>query len=282
LSPPVILTAALTGPIATTADNPNLPVTPEQIADAAEGAWRAGAAVVHVHLRDEDGNPTADLGIAERTVRLIEERCPALVQVSTGVGLGVPFEKRAALIELRPAMATLNVASMSFGAGEFRNPPDAVRKLAARMLELEVKPEIEIYDTGHMELALGLHAEELLADPLQFSIVMGVPGGMPASPEGLLGLVRRLPEGAAWQVVAVGRSNLNMTAIALATGGNARTGMEDTLTLRRGVPVASNAQLMERLAGVARALEREPMTPREAHEELKLASPLEKRSAAAS
>jgi 3-keto-5-aminohexanoate cleavage enzyme len=154
-----VITAALTGPIATKADNQNLPTTPEEIAAAAAEAHAAGAAVVHVHIRDEQGLPTADLELARRTVGLIEDACPVLVQLSTGVGLDVPFEARARLVEAQPRMATLNVCSMTFGAGEFRNPPPGVRRLAERMRELNVKPELEVYDTGHLEVALALHAD---------------------------------------------------------------------------------------------------------------------------
>jgi len=261
---PAILTAALTGPIATKADNPALPTTPEEIAAEAQLAHEAGAAIVHVHVRDADGRPTADLQMARRTVGLIQERCPALVQLSTGVGLGVAFQERERLVEARPAMATLNVCSMTFGAGEFRNPPDGVRRLAARMRELGIKPELEIYDTGHLDMALALQAEGLLAEPLQFSIVLGVRGGAAATPENLISMVRRLPSGAAWQVIGIGRANLPMTAIGLAVGGNARTGMEDTLLLRRGEPAAGNRPLVERLANVARALERTPASVEQA------------------
>jgi 3-keto-5-aminohexanoate cleavage enzyme len=259
VSDPVVITAALTGPVATTADNPHLPITPQQIAVAAEEAWRAGAAVVHVHLRDAQGRPTADLDTGRRTMEAIAHRCPALVQLSTGVGLEVPFEERAALVELRPRMATLNLATMTFGTGTFLNPWDDVRRLAARMRELGVAPELEVYDSGHLELALRLYEEELLVEPLRFSVVMGVHGGMASRAANLLAFIERLPARAIWQTVAIGRHNLTMTAMALALGGNARTGMEDTLLLRRGVPANSNAQLVERLAALARALEREPL-----------------------
>lgn len=268
---PAVLTAALTGPIATKADNPALPTTPEEIARAAAGAHAAGAAVVHVHLRDADGRPTADVEVARRTVALIEEACGALIQLSTGVGLEVPFEAREKIVDARPQMATLNVCSMSFGPGEFRNPPDGVRRLAARMADLGVKPEIEIYDSGHLDVALALLAEGLLTEPLQFSIVLGVRGGAAAEPENLLAMVRRLPPGSLWQVIGIGRANLPLTAIGLALGGNARTGMEDTLMVSRGVPAASNAQLVSRLAAVATAIEREPATVTEAQQVLGLA-----------
>jgi len=255
-----VLTAALTGPIATKADNPALPTTPDEIAAAAADSHAAGAAIVHVHLRDAAGRPTADLDTARRTVALIGESCPALIQLSTGVGLNVTFQERERLIEARPEMATLNVCSMSFAGGEFRNPPHGVRRLAANMRELGIKPELEVYDTGHLEVALELAEEGLLQSPLQFSIVLGVRGGAAATPQNLVHMVARLPVDAVWQVIGIGDANLPMTAIGLAIGGNARTGMEDTLRLRRGVPAAGNGELVHRLAGVARALEREPAT----------------------
>jgi 3-keto-5-aminohexanoate cleavage enzyme len=265
-----ILTAALTGPIATKSDNPALPTSPEEIAADARAAWEAGASVLHVHLRDAAGVPTADLEIARRVVELISESCPALIQLSTGVGLGVPFEERERLVESRPAMATLNVCSMTFGAGQFLNPPDGVRRLAARMRELGVKPELEVYDTGHLDAALALHAEGLLAEPLQFSLVLGVRGGMAATAENLVHVVHRIPAGSAWQAIGIGRGNVAMTAIGLAMGGNARTGMEDTLLLRRGVPASGNRVLVERLAAVANAIERRPADVEQARQLLSL------------
>jgi uncharacterized protein (DUF849 family) len=139
------------------------------------------------------------------------------------------------------------------------------------MQELGVKPELEIYDTGHLEVALVLAEEGLVSQPLQFSIVMGIRGGMPATPTALVQLVERLPPGAIWQAIAIGRWNLPVTAIGLAMGGNARTGMEDTLLLRRGVAVESNAQLVERLVGVASSLERDVATVEEVEELLAIA-----------
>jgi len=243
--------------------------TPEEIAAAAREAREAGAAVVHVHVHDEDGRPTADLDIARRVVGLIEEACPALIQLSTGVGLDVAHEDRMRLVETRPRMATLNVCSMSFGTGEFRNPPDGVRRLAARMRELGVKAELEIYDSGHLEVALALLREDLLEEPLQFSFVLGVAGGMAALLANLIALVSRIPDDAVWQVIGIGRANLPMTAIGLAMGGNAR-GMEDTLMLRRGVPATGNGQLVARLAALAASLERPPAGVAEAVQMLSL------------
>ncbi|MGC1239310.1 MAG: 3-keto-5-aminohexanoate cleavage protein [Acidimicrobiales bacterium] len=252
----IVITAAVTGPIATKKDNPALPTTPAEIADAATSAYHAGAAVVHVHLRDADERPTADLGIARDAMDRIRDQSPILIQLSTGVGLDTPFEEREKLVELRPRMATLNPCSMSFGAGEFRNPPLGVRRLAARMQELGVKAELEIYDIGHVPVCLSLYEEGLLSDPLQFSIVMGVKGGMAATADNLLFAVRMLPPGAIWQAIVIGRPHLEISTIAVALGGNARTGLEDSLFLRKGELAPSNAALVDRLAGVAQTLER--------------------------
>jgi 3-keto-5-aminohexanoate cleavage enzyme len=252
----VVITVAPTGPIASKEDNPHLPTQPEEIADAVALAHSAGAAVAHIHLRDSQHRPTADLGIARRTMDLIAERCPILIQLSTGVGLTVPFEEREALVELQPQMATLNPSSMSFGTGEFRNPPADVRRLAGRMRELGVKPELEIYDTGHLDACLRLRDQGLLDDePMQFSIVLGVAGGMAATPDNLLTLVRRLPTGAIWQVIAIGRRNLELTAIGLALGGNARAGLEDVLYIRKGELSPGNQPLIERTVAIARSLD---------------------------
>ena len=255
----IVVTAALTGPIASKTDHPALPTSPEEIAKAAAQARTAGAAVVHLHFRDEGGRPTADLRIAERTLELVQEKTDALVQVSTGVGLDVPYAERAKLVELRPRMASLNVCSMTFGAGEFRNPPDEVQRLAYRMQELGVKPELEVYDTGHIDVALSLAAEGLLASPLQFSIVMGVKGGMPATPEALVQVSKLLPHDAIWQIVAIGRGHTSMLALAIALGANARTGLEDTLMLRRGVQAPDNASLVRRAVEIAAAFGRDPL-----------------------
>ena len=267
---PVVITAALTGPVATKADNPHLPTSPEEIAAAAAGAYQAGAAVVHLHIRDERGQPTADLGIARRVVELVQAACPVLVQLSTGVGLDVPYEDRMRLVELRPRMATLNVCTMSFGRGEFRNPPAGVRQLAGRMRELGVKPELEIYDTGHLDVVHTLIAEDLLELPITCSLVLGVQGGMSAAPENLIHLVGKLPAGAIWQVIGVGKANLPLTAIGLAMGGNARSGMEDTLWLRRGRKASSNAELIERLAALTAAMDRPRATVEQAAAQLGL------------
>jgi 3-keto-5-aminohexanoate cleavage enzyme len=270
----VVITVAPTGPIASKADNPALPTQPQEIAEAVHQAYLAGASVAHIHLRDARDRPTADLDVARRTMDLIAERCPILIQLSTGVGLAVPFEERAALVELRPRMATLNPCTMTFGSGEFRNPPDEVARLARRMQELGVKPELEIYDTGHLDACLRLRDAGLLSDgPLQFSLVLGVGGGMAATADNLLTMVRRLPPDCVWQVIAIGRANPELTAIGLALGGNARAGLEDALYLRKGELSPGNLPLVQRAVNLAAALDRPTASVEETAALLRLPPP---------
>jgi 3-keto-5-aminohexanoate cleavage enzyme len=268
-----IITAALTGPVATKADNPGLPGSPAEIAQNAKECHEAGAAVIHIHLRDEQGGMTTDLDVARRTVEAVREVCAGIVQLSTG-GLDFPYEDRMRLVEAKPAMATLNPATMTFGSAEFRNPPKQMMQLAARMIELGIKPEVEIYDTGHVGLTLDLVKKGLLLEPLQVSFVMGVKGGVAGDPALLQHMLRELPEGTSWQVIAVAKANLPMTTIGLALGGNARTGMEDTLLLEPGVPATSNLQLVRRLVGVAQSLDRRPASVDEVVERLNLSPEL--------
>ena len=267
-----IITAALNGPIATRNDNPALPESPATIAASAKESYEAGAAVIHIHLRDDQGKMTTDLDVAQRTVEAVREVCPGIVQLSTG-GM-FPYEDRMKIVEAKPAMATLNPCTMSFADAEFRNPPKQVMQLAARMIELGVKPEVEIYDIGHLGAMMDLLKKGLLIEPLQVSFVMGVKGGMPGDPTLLAYCVRELPAGTSWQVIGIAKSNVPMTAIGLAMGGNARTGMEDTIMSAPHVLATSNAQLVERLVAVARSLNHEPATVDEVIDRLKLSPEL--------
>ena len=176
--PRPIITAALTGPVATKADNPGMPGNVAEMPPTPRRASRPGRRI-HIHLRDDQGNMTADLDVAKRTVEAVREVRPGTTQLFTG-GLQFTYEQRMALVEARPAMATLNPCTMTFGAAESRNFPRQMMELAARMIELGVKPEIQIYDTGHLDMMLYRLHKELLVEPLQVSFVMGVRGACAA------------------------------------------------------------------------------------------------------
>lgn len=267
-----IITAALTGGFGTKEQIPNLPVTPKEIAESARECYQAGAAVVHVHLRDDQGRATADLDIASRTVAAIREECPeVIINLSTGVSTTVPFEERMRLVEMKTPIMSFDICSMTFGSdSELRNPPKLVRKQAARMLELGIKPELELFDLGHLHYALQLLSEGLLVEPLLVSFVFGKMGGMPADVGVLASLVRELPSGTAWQVIAVGKHHTPMTTIGLAMGGNARTGFEDTRMIERGRPATSNGELIQRMVQITRLLHRESMAASDVPEALGL------------
>lgn len=272
MSDPVVITVGPTGGVTTVDQNPNLPVNPEDIAAQVAEAYDEGASVASLHFRHPDGTPTADLGIARATVEAVQDSCPILIQVSTGVSIDTGHDERLRLLELAPRMATFSPCSMTFGEAEFRNPPSFVRELARRMLDGGVKPELEIYDFGHLDAALRLADEGLLQEPLQFGIVLGVRGGMAPTVRNLVRMVDALPTDSVWQAIGIGRHNFDLAAVAIALGGNVRTGLEDNVYLRQGELAPNNAALVAKAVGICRALDRRPSTVEEAFQTLGLAA----------
>ena len=269
--PPVVITVAPTGPLTTREQHPQVPLTPAEIGVAVAEAAEAGAAVAHIHARDEEGRPTADPAVYAAIAAEIRARCDVVVQASTGVGLTVPCEERVEILrgeEVDVKMATLNPASMTFGTGTFSNPPWFVEALARRMLERGIQPELEVYDLGHVGLCLDLVERGLVPEPLQFSFVMGVRGGMPGDPALLPMLRSMLPHGAVWQAIGIGRTQLPLSLAALALGGNVRVGFEDNVYIRRGELAESNAQFVRRAVALAQAAGRAVATPDDVRERL--------------
>jgi 3-keto-5-aminohexanoate cleavage enzyme len=271
LDDPVVITVAPTGPLTTRENHPGLPVHPAEIGAAVAEAAEAGAAVAHVHARGEDEKPTGDPEIYAAIAAEIRSRCDIVVQASTGVGLEVSCEDRLSIVtsgRVDVAMATLNPGSMTFGKGTFDNPPWFVEALAEAMLERDIQPELELYDFGHVGLCLDLVKRGLVKEPLQFSFVMGVHGGMPGDPALLPQLIAMLPEGSAWQAIGVGRAQLPLSLAALALGGNLRVGFEDNVYFRRGELAESNAQFVRRAADLVHTAGREVATPAQVRERL--------------
>jgi 3-keto-5-aminohexanoate cleavage enzyme len=261
---PVVVTVAPTGPLTTREQHPGLPLTPQEIGIAVAEAAEAGAAVAHIHARDDAGLPTADPFVYAAIVAEIRDRCDIVVQASTGVGLSVPPEQRAQIVasgDVDVSMATLNPASMTFGTGTFANPPDFVEGLAQSMLDRGIHPELEVYDFGHVGLCLDLVKRGLVREPLQFSFVMGVRGGMPGDPALLPQLQTMLPAGTMWQAIGIGRAQLPLLFAALALGGNVRVGYEDNVYFRKGELAQSNAQFVRRAVDLVHAAGREVATP---------------------
>jgi len=266
----LIITVAITGAEVTKEQNPNLPVTPEEIAEEAYRCYLAGASMVHLHVRDKDGKPTQDKEIFKRTMELIRERCNIIIQVSTGGAVGMTKEERIQPVYLRPEMATLTTGTVNFGEDVFYNPPEYIEHFAVEMVKMGVKPEIEVFEVGMIENAQRLVKRGILKNPLHYDFVMGVPGGIPGTVKNLLHLVESLPPNSTWSVAGIGRTELPLATASIILGGHVRVGFEDNIYYKKGVLAESNAQLVERVVRIARELDREVATPDEARKILGL------------
>jgi 3-keto-5-aminohexanoate cleavage enzyme len=267
---PVMITAAIVGAEVTRAEQPNLPITPPEIIAAAVECYQAGASIIHIHVRDAQGNATQDGQLFREVVEGIRAHCDVITQVSTGGAVWMTAEERLQSIECRPDMATLTTGTVNFGNGVFMNNRGLVETFARRLRESGIVPEIEIFDVGMLDEAMRLHKMGLITDPVQFDFVMGVPGGLGADPAHLAHMVRCLPPHSTWSVAGIGRHQLTLATIALATGGHARVGFEDNIYYRKGQLAHSNAQLVARIARIAQELDRPIATPTHAREILQL------------
>ncbi|TDC88234.1 3-keto-5-aminohexanoate cleavage protein [Saccharopolyspora aridisoli] len=287
----VIITAALTGAGDTAGKSPHVPVSPEQIARAAVEAANAGAAVVHVHVRDiETGQGTRDVSVYRETVRRIRESgVDVVLNLTAGMGgdlfidqddplkpvdgtdLVNGLERLPHVEELLPDICTLDCGSLNFGDGSqlYISTPDMLRAGAKRIQELGVKPELEIFDTGQLWFAKKMIEEGLIDAPPLFQLCMGIPYGAPVDPGVLQAMVNMLPEGANWASFAIGRNQLPWVAQSALLGGQVRVGLEDNLYLSRGVK-ATNAQLVERAVTIVEGMGAKIATPDQARAKLGL------------
>lgn len=266
----LIITAALTGAEVTRENQPNLPLTPDEIAEAAYQCYLAGASIVHIHARDAEGNPTQSYDIYKEIKEKIELKCNVIFQPSTGGAVWHGPEERLQPVELKPEMATLSAGTCNFGPDVFMNSEEYIEKFATKMKELGVKPEIEVFERGMIENAKKLVKKGLVDAPLHFDFVLGVPGACPGAPEDLMYMLRNIPEGSTWTVAGVGRHELPLATMGILLGGHVRVGFEDNVYYTKGKLAESNAQLVERIARIAKELGREIATPDEAREILKI------------
>ncbi|MGP5318061.1 3-keto-5-aminohexanoate cleavage protein [Arthrobacter rhombi] len=287
----VIVTCALTGAGDTTSKSEYVPVTPDEIAADAIAAARAGASVVHIHVRDpETKQGSRDTELYREVVRQIKESdVDPVINLTAGMGgdlvvdpseptvqlpgtdLVSGLERLAHVEELRPEICTIDCGSLNFGEGSnlYVSTPDMLREGAARIKELGVKPEMEIFDTGNLWFANVMVEEGLIAPPPLYQLCMGIPYGAPVDPALLQAMVNLLPEGAQWTSFAIGRNQLPWVAQSVLLGGHVRVGLEDNLYLSKGVK-ATNAQLTERAIGIVTGMGSSVATSDEAREILKL------------
>lgn len=273
----LIITAAICGAEVMKKDNPNLPVTPEELTAAALAAEQAGASIIHLHVRDQQGQPTQSKEVFARVIALMQEQgLQAIIQPSTGGAAGMTWQERIQPVYLLPEMATLDCGTTNFGDTIFVNDLPLMRNFAREMQRLDILPELECFEVGHLYNALQLKKEGLLNKHLHFDLVLGVPGAIKASLKNLLFMVELLPEGATWTVAGIGRHQLPLATHAILLGGHVRVGFEDNIYYQKGELAQSNAQLVERVAKLAAILGREIASPAEARTILGLTSSKEK------
>lgn len=267
----LIITAAITGAETTREMNPNLPVTPKEQARDAAACVKAGAAVIHLHVRDTEGKPSQSLENFKESIEAIRKACKPvpIIQISTGGAVGEAMEKRIApIVNLRPEMASLNINSMNFGDDIFLNHPKDVEKLAGHIYEHNVIPELEVYDGGDIELAQRMQKKGILRTPIHYQFVLGVPGGLSGESANLIHMIRLIGPEDSWAVAGIGRYETPLAVMAVVMGGFVRVGFEDNVYYLKGELAKSNAQLVERVARIAKEVGRPIATPEEAREML--------------
>jgi len=285
----VVLTVSVTGSIGDRSSNPALPVTPKEIAESAVEAAAAGAAVAHIHVRDtQTGKPSMELQLYEETVRRIRDHSDILLNLTTGAGarfipaeddpshpgpgttLSLPRRRIAHVLALTPEICSLDVGSMDFGPHLFVNFLPHVEWMAERISAAGVKPELEVFDMGHIEKAKHLIRTGRIKSPPLFQLCTGIRWGIPATPESMIAMKGLLPDDALWTGFGVGAMAFPMVAVAAVLGGNVRIGFEDSLYIEKGKLAASNRQLVEKAVAILRLLGKEPASPDEARRLLKL------------
>ena len=270
----IIVTAALTGSRPTKEMNPAVPYSPKEIVEAAVECHKAGAAIVHIHLRDpKTGRPDFKIELFKEVLDGIRQQCDMIVNLTTsGLFLDGPdaITQRLQPVSLKPDLCSFDLGSINFQDRVFLNSPEWAEAAAKCMQEKGVKPEIEAFDVGHIYQAHDLIQRGLIDPPPYFQLCMGVKWGMEASPENILFMKSKLPSNARWSVLGVGKDQLPMITMGILLGGNIRVGFEDNIYLRRGVLASSNAQTVEMAVDLAERLGRQVATPREARQILGL------------
>ncbi len=273
MSAPCIITVAITGSVPTKKDNPAVPITVAEQVESTQASYEAGAALVHVHVRNEDGSTTSDPDRFGRFLEGVRKHCPGMiVQFSTGGRSGTGRE-RGGMLSHRPDMASLTTGSVNFAKIIYENHPELILDLANRMREHGIKPEIEIFDLAMLYNAAKLVAEGLLEPPVHVQFVLGVPGALPADRQVLdfeLEQLQRVLPGATWTAAGIGRHQLTVNEWALELGGHCRTGLEDNLRFDKERLAVSNAELVKRVADLAGRFGRAVATPAEARSILAL------------
>lgn len=271
-SNPVVLTVAITGADVFRENNPNIPYTTAEVAQSSIEAAQAGATVVHLHVREDDGTPSGRPELFKAVISRIREQSDVLTMVSTGGANDMTIEERTTGLEAAPDLSGVESGSMNFGDETFITPPPAARGIIKRATDAGIGLEVEAFDVGHVVTAVRWVENEVIPSPMRINLVFGVPGGIDASPEALTSMLRPLPPETFWTVTCVGRNHQRMLALALLYGApGIRTGLEDVVYIKRGVLAPSNAALATAAIELTHALGREVATQEQTRSLLGLA-----------
>lgn len=268
----LIITAAICGAEVTKEQNPAVPYTVEEIVREAKSAYDAGAAIVHIHVREDDGTPTQSKARFKECMDAVRKEIPDVILIpSTGGAVGMTAEERLQPTELFPEMATLDCGTCNFGDEVFENTMPMMRDFGKRMIENKIKPEYECFEMGHLDTIVRMAEKgQVPGHPMQFNFVLGVPGCTPATVENLVWLVNKIPAGSTWTATGIGRNAFTLAAPAIVMGGHVRVGFEDNLNISKGVLAKSNGELVAKVVRIAKELGREIATPAEARKILGL------------
>ncbi len=272
----LIITAAICGAEVTKEHNPAVPYTIEECVREATLAYNAGASIIHLHVRHDDGTPTQDKERFRVVIEAIKKEIPdAIIQPSTGGAVGMSNDERLQPTELLPEMATLDCGTLNFGGDDiFTNTENTIKYFGKRMIELGIKPELEVFDKSMIDMALRLHKKGFIQSPMHFDLVMGVNGGIAGELRDFVFMRHSLPAEATYTVAGIGRYEFPLAMAAIIDGGHVRVGLEDNTYVSKGVLAKSNGELVEKIVRMAKELGREIANPTEARKILGL-KPLE-------
>ncbi|MEA3306515.1 MAG: 3-keto-5-aminohexanoate cleavage protein [Elusimicrobiota bacterium] len=262
----IAITCAITGAETTKDQQPALPVSPEELANSAYECYQAGASVVHLHARDNEGKPTQDPEVFKKTIDLIHKKCDMVIELTTGGAVGMTPEERVAPVKLKPDMASLDCGSVNFGNEYILNPLPVMREFATVMNDNNVKPTLECFDASHVFASQILIKEGLIKPPYHYGFVMNVFGGVRYTPKMLSCLIDLLPPESFFTVMGIGRSYLQAMYGAIAFGGFIRVGFEDNIYYSKGRLAKSNAELVERAVRIAKEADLEIAKPEDVRE----------------
>jgi len=268
----LIITCAISGAEVTKDDNPYVPYTIEEMAIEAYNAYKAGASIIHLHVRNDDGTPTQDVQRFEETIKAIKQKCPdVIIQPSTGGAVGMSNDERLQPTLLQPEMCTLDCGSVNFGGDEvFINSENDVIYFAKKIYEKGILPELECFGKMHVDQVMRLYKKGLIKDHLHFSFVLGIPGGMTGEERDFLFLKESIPESATYSVAGVGRYEFKLAELSIKHGGHVRVGLEDNIYISKGVKAEGNKDLVEEVVRMASKFGRQVATPEEARKILGL------------